>query len=95
MNDFTVRQSVTRTFGYNEYVKVRLENIPFEDTVCARPLTMHIGKLSTVLTKKQLDHIAVALQMDEDTLQIVRILEQRIIRGDAQIKKDLIKLCEV
>lgn len=95
MNDFAVRQSLTKTYGYNEYVKVRIENIPTEGSICARPLIMHIGKLSTVLTKKQLDLIAVALQMDEDTLQIVRILQQQVIRGDAQVKKDLIALCEV
>jgi hypothetical protein len=92
---YVVRQSVTKTFGYNDYIRVQIDNIPMPNNVFSRPLILRIGNMAIEVTKTQLDHIAIGLQMDETSLNAIRLLRTEIIRDNEHIKNDLVKLCEL
>jgi len=91
--DYKVCQSVTKTFGWNGYVKVQLENIPITSGQL-QPLTLRIGDMPIVLTLQQKEHIAAALKMDETTLQVLQLLEQKVVHGDASVRHNLAQLFE-
>lgn len=91
--DYQVSQTTTKKFGLKNYVRVQLENINCDNGM---PLTLRIGDMPSIpLTEQQRQHITIALQMDETTLQVLQLLEKQVIHGDIEVRKNLTKLFEV
>ena len=90
--DYQVTQSVTKSFGIGNYIRVKLENIPVLPHFLV-PLKLVIGDLPAIdLTVEQKEHLAIALKMDETTLQVLQMLEKRVVHGDNAVRKNLAKL---
>jgi hypothetical protein len=91
--DYTVLQGVTKTFGYGNFVRVKLENLPILSGTNGLPISVRIDNNPAVpLTQKQMDQISLALEFDETVQHVVALLEKRIIHGDPIVRKTLCKL---